>query len=277
MYITNFIYDNISLNDLGYVVCSFDKSSGGDISNGSNIEFTTVPVNYGTRHLLANSAYPECITATFQICKDPCVANYSPAMTVEEISRLASWLNRRDFHELRVNAPGYEHIFFVGSFKSISRYEFGGDTIGLTMEFVSNSPFALGDLVTETLEFHNASEQSPQQQTINFQTHVIGSRYPKVEVTCEAAGDLMLAFDYTGTGDLQDDMEVTVGDCSQNEVITFDYPMVTSSLRRDIMSGYFNLWYPRLCNRLSDNANIIYAGSPCTVRIMYNPEYKISL
>ena len=275
MYITDFKYDNIWLSTLGYMVCSFNKSSSGDVSNGSNIEFTTVPMNYGTRHILAATSYPECITATFQICKLPCGQDRVPAISVHDIAKLSEWLNRRDFHKLEVDNAEYEDIYFNGSFSSIQRVELGGDTIGLTLEFKTDSPFAHKDK-TATLEFENGDETL----TLNYYTEVIGDAYPKsIAVTChleEGAEETLEMYNVTTESD-----STLVEGCSNGETIEFFYPQIHSSVSWHDNNLYddFNFKYVKLSkSTIADyDENEIYCSIPCTMVFNYVCDIKISL
>jgi len=262
MYITDFTYDNISLSSLGYVVCGFNTSSQEEISNGSNIEFTKVATDGGRYYALANSIYPECLTTTFSICKNYCASNYDPRMTVAEISRIASWLNRKDFHKLTVDADGYENIFFEGSFPTIQRVEFGGDVIGLTLQFVTNKPFANSTKKTTTLTFNAAGSQ-----TLNVYSDELTDFYPeKVTITPTAAGNI------TVNG-------CTIKNCGAGEIITLEYPTISSSNTSHSLANDFNYNFIKLTkNTVGDyQANTITASAACTVKFEYYPVVKISL
>ena len=276
MYIDDFIYDGISLSSKGYIICSFDKAGAGEISNGANIDFTTLPIDGGSRFLLANSKYSECLTAKFQICKNPCVADYNPVMSVSDVASLAAWLSRRDFHELCIefqeNGVG-ETLYFNGSFKSISRFEFGGDTIGLTLEFVSDSPFARSSLITHTLNFTGNGDDD---QTIHFATSVIGNRYPDIEITCQSAGEVALECNeggYTGIN------RTGISNCNNGEVITMHYPQIHSTEKSDItLARSFMFMFIQLEKTSTSDINVIHCdGIPCTVKIMYRPEFMYGI
>ena len=274
MYITDFTYDNISLNSLGYVVCLFNRGGQEEISNGSNIDFKTVPNIDGSYSYLAHSAYSECITATFQICKDMCVANYDPAMTVTEISRLSSWLGRKQYHKLTVNAPGYEDIFFEGSFTKISRVEFNGIVIGLTLEFTSNRPYALRNKRSDTLTFTEGGDQDS--QILNVYTDVLGSFYPKITIVCGDNGDMALA---VGDPEEVGDYYFAIGDCTAGETLTVDYPMVSSDDPNHNLTYHFTWFYPMLSKSTVGEyePNTITVSMPCTVTFEYYPAVNISI
>ena len=261
MYLTDFTYDNISLSDFGCIVCEYSTGSQDTISNGSNIEFSTVSMDNGRHFALANAKYSEVLTATFTICKNPCVANYSPALTVAEISTITSWLTRLGFHKLTVDADGYENLFFMGSFHNVQRIEFGGDVIGLTFEFTSDAPFAYKNERTDTLVFAQDGEQN-----LNVYTDDLGDFYPKVIITCGATGDLYI-----------NDLEID--NCTTGEVITLQYPTFYSSNGRHDIENDFNYEFIKLSKTIVTpyEVNTISASMPCTIIFKYNPIVKIGL
>lgn len=277
MYITDFTFNGIKLSDMGYAVCTFDKSTSGDISNGSELEFTTVPAYDGSYHMLARSSYPECIKATFSICKNFCVANYDPIMTVAEISRLSSWLGSKRFNELRVNAPGYEDIFFEGSFSSITRVELGGDTVGLKLEFISNRPFALKDPITETFTL---DPDSPPEE-IRVYTDVLGIINPKVQIvntSGEILNGLTIAVFINDGEEDEDTISITrLSSLAIDEHISMDYPIISSN-EPDIVNR-FNYDFIKLSKNNIENyeSNFITANRACEVTLTYNPAVNISM
>ena len=269
MYLTDFTYDGIKLSDFGFIVCTYSTASQDTISNGSNIEFSTVPINGGTHFALTNSKYSEVLTATFTICKNPCVVNYNPALSVSEISQITSWLNRRNYHELRVDADGYEDLFFVGSFHSVSRVEFGGDVIGLTFEFTANAPFAYEDEREDVLTYTHGGVQN-----LNVYTDDIGEFYPQVTIECGNAGRLMIN-------------GCIINNCQANEVITLNYPTISTSESSHDIQNDFNYKFIPLRKttpnaydvnqiELGDGGRAVFV-SECVMTFKYCPVRKIGL
>lgn len=276
MYITDFMFDGEWLGDKGYMVCSFGSGSQSEIPNGGNIEFKTTPIFNGERFLLAKSIYPEVITATLQICKKTCVADYDPAMTVDEISKLTAWLCRKYFCDLVVDAPGYfdeDHpentIYFTGSFTKVTRVEFGGMTIGLTLEFVSNAPFARREMVEETLTLEADIFQS-----IDINTDYVGDFHPDyMEIACTSDEDLIIRID-DGSRAVASRTITAIHNCVIGEVIELYYPEIYSSERDGSeLANNFNFIFPKFeagTNRIKSNVN-------CSVYFGYSPIVNISI
>ena len=68
----DFWYDGQCLSDYNFVVCDFSDSSGiSEVSAGSTITFVKVARNSGAKYSLTNTKYSECLSTTFDICKNP--------------------------------------------------------------------------------------------------------------------------------------------------------------------------------------------------------------
>lgn len=273
MYITDFMFDDEWLSDKGYMVCSFGGGSQSEIPNGGNIEFKTTPIMGGEYFLLAKSSYPEVITATLQICKKTCVADYDPAMTVDEISKLTAWLCRKYFCDLVVNAPGYydeDHpentIYFTGSFTKVTRVEFGGMTIGLTLEFTSNAPFAHKQIVEEVLTL-TANEP----QIVNIITDYVGEFYPDyLHVHCLNGGNLSM---WLGNA------LVEINNCIADEWIGFYYPEIDSNSRGSSqIANAFNFSFPKFISEVGfSTSNTFESNIDCSIDFGYSPVVNISI
>lgn len=276
MYITDFMFDDIWLSDFGYQVCSFGKATQSEISNGANIEFKTTSIRNGELSLLAKSIYPEVITATLQICKQMCVNDYNPIMSVADISKLTAWLCQKQFCDLIVNDPEFydethpeNTIFFTGSFAKVSRVEFGGNTIGLTLEFISNAPFAHKPPVETTLTFTEAGTQ-----TLSIVSDYVGDFYPShMEITMPDEIEPETLELSTSISDM------TIENCEANEILYITYPIITSSSRsQSNLASAFNYDFLKLYSGLGDSTdNAIHSSIPCEVRIEYNPVVNISI
>ena len=265
MYFTDFTYDGTQLSTLGYMVCTFGNASGEDISNGSKLDFTTVAQDNGRKYSLANSQYSECITATFSICKNPCAQNYTPAMSVADISKITAWLNRKQFKKFKINATDFTDIFFEGSF-NISRVEYGGETIGLNLELITNRPFALKEEVSTTLSF-----SANQERTINFTTDEIGDIYPKMIVTFGAN-----SFGLTVKDSNNNVISTTsITSVTSGNTRTLEYPMIYPDSNID----GFNFEFPKFRKSTTNTYDVmkLTASTACSIVIKYNPVVRISI
>ena len=150
----DFEYDGRTLSSFGFVLCRFGSGGTDTISNGSLISFNTVSSLYGQKYELASTQYDECISATFQICIDPCSLDFRE-ITVDEMRKIMRWLNRKGFHKFKLVDPEYTNIYFEASF-NVNRVEFDGRLYGFELEMTTNSPFAHMESFTTTLKISNA-------------------------------------------------------------------------------------------------------------------------
>ena len=144
MLVKDFEYDGLLLSDFGYIMCSFQSNGLQTVTNGSNITFNTSPILQGSKHVLTDTKYDECLKTTFQICKDPCNCKTQEDFyfTVEEITNLTRWLSRKEFLKFKLIKEGYENIYFEGSF-NISNLVLNDDVIGMELALITNRPFAI--------------------------------------------------------------------------------------------------------------------------------------
>lgn len=260
----DFEYDGLLLSDMGYMVCDFGSKGLETVNNGVDINFNTIPFFYGTKHELINTNYSDCLTATFQICKNPC-NDYTEKITVEEFNRLTYWLSRKNFYKFKIINDEYEDIFFEATF-NIRRIEFGGEIYGLELEMKTNRPYGLRELV-----FNSRTLSAGESLIINDMSNEEGFIYPYIEITLG---------DNSGTLTIQNSLsnEVTIiNGCSAGEKITFNYPMITSSLSTHKIQDAFNWTFPKLINTFSSQKNIFSFSLSCYVKFAYNPIVKISI
>ena len=115
----DFMYDNEKLSDKGFIICSFNGGKSDNVSSGSEITFNTVSTLNGAKWELSSIEYKDCLTATIEIMKNPCLDINNLEITTEEIRGIMRWLNRNTFHEFRIINDEYRGFYFNGSFDKI--------------------------------------------------------------------------------------------------------------------------------------------------------------
>lgn len=264
----DFEYDGLLLSDFGYRICSFDSSGGIEtVPGGSKITFTAVPVLNGTRHLLAGVEYTECISCTFSICKSICgrESNGSPFISIEELTELSRWLNRKEFRKFRPMEDGYENIYFEGSF-NLDTVKLDGKIIGLELTFTSNRPFAVGERLQHKFHITRAG----QSVVFSDRSDEIGFIYMDTDITCNASGTLVIHNDIEGR-------DTIIKNCSAGEAIRMSYPIISTSLPSHKIQNDFNYNFPRIANRWNTKANRISFSLPCSGRFSYHPIRKAGI
>ena len=259
----DFKYEDEYLSDFGFVVCRFGGSSELDInSGGAKISFSKVPMHHGQLHGLTNSKYDECITATFDICKDPCNKSQGDMeISNDEYRDIARWLNRRDFHKFQVVGSD---VFYNASF-NLEKICLNGALYGIKLTMETDKPFGYGEEVKVSISASNSST-SYKVRDINDE---IGQSYPYMKIICGANGNLTI---YNS----RDSYSTEINGCSFGEVIVIDgqRQIISSSLSSHKIQNSFNYEFPKLINSFDNRDNYFRFSLPCEVKIVYNPIIK---
>lgn len=263
----DFEYSGIRLSDLGFVICSFGGSSGTETIAGSEITFNTVSTQNGTINHLISSSYEDCLTATFQICKNLC-NDTNEVVDLETQRDIMRWLNRKSYHKFKLIDDEWAGIYLEGSF-NVSKIEIGGRCFGFELELITNAPFCHSEPVTlnldaeagEVLSIYNKSDDE-------------GYVYPSsMIITIEEDGNLEIT-NHT------EKRTTIISNCYAGEVITMNYPMISSSLgadRQTKIQNDFNWTFPRIASSFKDRLNKITVSLPCQIKITYTPSIKVGI
>ncbi len=264
----DFEYDNQYLSDYGFIICDFNASSGADtISAGSNLTFNTVPKNRGKQYSLTSTQYDECITVTFDICKNPETHDEADmVLTSDECRDLMRWLNRREFLKFQVlyDEQDYDSCVYNASF-NVSKIVIAEKIVGLELEMTTDKPFAYGQERTIKL---NVSDPSKTYNVID-NSDDIGYITPNMVITCNSSGNLQITNTFC-------DCIFLIKNCSAGEVITIDGEnlLVSSSLNSHKIYNDFNFEFLKIGNNYYSCINPITVSIPCEIVIKYNPIIK---
>ena len=260
----DFEYDNILLSDLGFMICQFDSSDVETVSNGSEINFETVSTMNGVKYELTSATYEDCLTATFQICKHPCDYDETE-ISVEDMRKIMRWLNRKEYHKFKLLDDEYSGIYLEASF-NVSKVEIDGRIRGFELEMFTNRPFALQEPVLIALDIVEGNEV----KTIYSASDEEGYIYPNMEITIGANGVLEI---YNAS----EDRTMRINNCKKGEVITVEYPMISSSLPSHKVQNDFNWQFFRISSTFKDKENNVTASLPCSIKMEYSPIAKIGI
>lgn len=260
----DFEYDSVRLSDLGFVICQFDSSDVETVSNGSEIKFETVSTLNGIKHELTSAIYEDCLTATFQICKHPCDYDETE-VSVEDMRKIMRWLNRKEYHKFKLLDDEYSSIYLEASF-NVSKVEIDGRIRGFELEMFTNRPFALQEPVLIALDIVEANEA----KTIYSVSDEEGYIYPNMEITISASGVLEI---YNAS----EDRTMRINNCKKGEVITVEYPMISSSLPSHKIQNDFNWQFFRISSTFKDKENNVTVSLPCSIKMEYSPIAKIGI
>ena len=269
MYAIDFEYDGKRLGDFGFVLCHFSEQSSPDIvSAGSQITFDTVSTRNGKHYSLTGSHYDECLSATFQICKNPCQAIEGEIFS-DEYRSLMRWLNRKQFLRFGCIDPNTDEIpFYCDGTFNIQKIYVNGTLCGLELSLTTNRPFCYGEKITNTFDITSSNSTI----TIDNESDETGYLYPDISITCNSTGDLSIE-------NTTADCSMIIRNCSSGEKIT-QYggsQIITSSLDSHELYNDFNFSFFRLTRTYDNMSNSIKVSLPCSLSISYYPIIKESM
>lgn len=246
------------------ILCSFGGKGLETISNGSTITFNTTSVLGGSKHHLSSTEYEDCLSATFQICKSSC-GNDVMEISSTEFREITKWLNRKEFKKFKLLEEAYIDLYFEGSF-NISRIELDGKLYGLELEFISNRPFALKEPRVITIKNTKADGT----YSLNDISYEEGYIYPEMEIVINQGGDLKIH-------NAIEDRWTNILGCTEDEIITMDYPIIQSSDSSHDIQNLFNWKFFRIANTYENSRNDLTISIPCTIKLKYSPIVKVDL
>lgn len=262
----DFEYDGRLLSSFGMIICSFDSKGMDTVSNGSQITFNTISSLGGTRHQLISTQYEDCLETTIQICKYSCTSDIQE-ISSHELRELTRWLNRKKFLKFKILDENYIDLYFEASF-NISRIEFNGKVYGLELEVTTNKPFAIKE--PKTIVIKNLVKDG--KHSVHDTSHEEGYIYTHTQIEVIEDGDLNI---YNAL----EDRKVVVKNCKAGEIITMDYPVITTtdeSHKLNIQND-FNWNFFRIANTYRNSSNDFTISIPCTIKFVYSPVVKVGL
>ena len=237
----NFIYDGVSSDDMGVMICSFD--GGDEISTvGSKVEISTAKSPNSYKWLKTNAVYNEQLTFSFSFCKDICnLDGNEMSISSEEQAEIIRWLVRKENHYLSFEEDGFENIYYNCTI-SLEKKQVGGSTIGFTATVLCDAPFGWSEerTATVTTDINKVFDTSQE----------IGYIIPNTVVTALSDGDVRIYNDNTN--------ETTViKNCKANEQITLtDMMRISSSIEHKNLYDDFGDWvFPKIQNSYNNNVN----------------------
>ncbi len=260
----DFEYDGMTLSGFGYMLCDFDGGGSTTVSNGSQITFNTVKMSNGNRNDLTNTTYDECLETTIQICKSVCNQDITP-ISVDEIRTLARWLNRKGYHKLKFLNEGYLNFYTEASF-NINLIEFDGLVYGLELNMVTNRPFLLQE--PRHIIINNTTENG--KHTFFSESDEEGFIYPHTEITVNQTGTLQIT-------NSQEIRITEVKNCIAGEIITMDYPLISSTNTAHRIQNDFNWNFLRISNSFENSRNELIISLPCKIKMIYSPIAKVGI
>lgn len=262
----DFEYDGFVLSNYGYMICDFKASSNTfqTISNGAEITFNTVPFRYGEINKITGHKYDQCLTTTFHICKIPCTDNSLQDISNEEIREISRWLNRENYHPLRMLCGDFQNMNFNATMK-VSRVKMGTTTIGFELVVITDSSFAYGEEYVKTFQ---SNEYNWRQKVVNYSDSE-GYIYPEFKIKILNGGLFQMINE-------NENRVTVIKNCVEGEEILLDNPIITTSEENHKIQDDFNWNFPRMSNSNYMKADNVYVMSlPSIVTMKYKPFIKL--
>lgn len=265
----DFEYDGQCLSELGFIICDFNFSSGAnEVTAGSTITFNKVSRNQGKRYSLASTQYNECITTTFDICKNPDIYDAEEMeISNDEYRDIMRWLNRREFLKFGViGDTDYQNdiCYYQASF-NVSKIKISEKLCGLRLVMETDRPFGYGQEQVIKWSFAKGGDA----KILSDFSDEIGYIFPTIVVTCKQAGDLTIYNE-------MEDCTTIIKNCKVGEVITLhgDTQIITTTLDSHDICNDFNYEFFRIGNTIANRNNRISASLKCDMTIKYAPVIK---
>lgn len=270
MYAIDFEYDGQYLSDYGFIICKFETSSGATIADaGSKITFEKVARNRGKQFSLVNTKYEECVTTSFDICKNPDIYDdYDDRLiSNDEYRDLMRWLNRREYLKFQVFDEDdniRDTCYYNVSF-NVEKIKIADRLFGLRLTLESDKPFGYGQEQSVTWEFSDITVS----KILSDMSDEIGYVYPDMRIYCNADGDLSIYNEL-------ENCTMTIKNCQIGEVITVKgkEQIITSSYASHDIVNDFNFEFFKIGNTIDNRNNRISVSALCTITITYSPVIK---
>lgn len=271
---TDFEFAGEMLSDYGMMLCYFDNGGGIEtVSSGADITFNQIKPIGSNRFNLYSSTYDTALSATFQICKNPCRLKNQEEMRLsfEEVSAIQRWLCRKDgYKRFKLDKDGYEHVYWNGTFSS-KQIVLNDAIIGLELTLYTDAPFAFMDEVSTEYEC-SADTSFNLWDNSDETTDLNNSLRPYIEIIILSDGNFRLT-------NSMDKKVMKINNCKSNEIITIngENQVITSSLPSHDLSNDFNYFFPRIINNYENRCNTFTPNLDCKIKITYSPIRKVGI
>ena len=267
----DFEYDNQYLSDYGFIICDFNFGSGAnEVDAGSTITFNKISRHSGKKYSLSSTQYDECITMSFDICKNPDI--YDPEdmeISNDEYREIMRWLNRREFLKFQVIDDGNDNFkrdtcYYNASF-NIDKIKINEKLYGMRLKMETDKPFGYGQEQSISWTFSDSNVS----KILSDISDEIGYIYPTVIITINKNGDLSLYNEL-------ENCTTVIKNCKVGEVITLDgdtHIITTTYTSHDVCND-FNYEFFRIGNTINNRNNRISVSLPCNIVIKYTPIIK---
>ena len=269
---SDFEFNGKRLSEFGCIIANFDGGKGLETIDGVEITFNTIPSLNGSIYHLASSVYESCLETTIQIAKYSCSAGIQEITTTEH-RNLTRWLSQKKFMKFKILDENHIDLYYNAAFSTISKIEIDGRLMGLELNIITNSPYALKEPKNITVKNSEANGK----HSINDTSHEEGYIYPYTEIVVGNIDDIPEEKRNLRIHNAIENRDTYIANVSTGEVITMDYPVISSSDSSHNIQNDFNWAFFRVANTYENSRNDLTISLPCTIKIKYSPIVKVGL
>lgn len=277
MYLTDFVFDGVKLSSLGYLVGSAVTSNNESASAGSKLDLQTVMNRSNHINQIITAQYNEPITATFDIIKFTCNSDENGFVEDAEISYIMRWLNRTSNYKFKpiYDDSTFPSLYYNGTFTEINTIQIGGNVVGFTITFTSNTPYGYADYDEQEFNLIIPNNADSVSQIYYDESDEYGIHYPELFVVeLNNPGDFQLINELSNKTTI-------VENCLSGEILTFDciHRIISSSKAslHPTLFKDFNYVFPSLYNTFESRENIITVNISCNISLIYKPIRKVGI
>ena len=261
----DFEFAGKTLSSFGCIIANFG-SKGLETINGAEITFNTISSLDGSKNYLVSTKYEGNLEITLQIVKHSCSTDIQE-ITATDYREISKWLSKKRFEKFKLLDDSHIDLYYMASIVSIGRIEIDGRLMGLELNIITDSPHAYKE--PKTFIIKNTIQNG--KHSINDTSYEEGYIYPYTEITIEEDGDLIIRNDI-------EDRETIIKNCIVGEVITMDYPIITTTVSSHNIQNDFKDWkFFRIANTYNNSRNDLTISLPCTIKLKYSPIVKVGL
>lgn len=252
----NFIFNGISSEEYGIILCKFDNSSSS--SNDEETEITTAKTPSSDYFHFVNTDYSNPLKFTFTICKYDGTSNGNFFDAYEQRS-IKKWLCRTDaYHWLNIDQIDLNGLQYECIITFSEMVDIGGKNGGMKFNVQCSTPFAYsnGTIKTYTCSANTLSFDFYYDSDFAEYDNAL---YPTVQITSNTIGTIKITNNTTG-----EIMQFT--NCVVGEIITVTSDEIPSTTATSIIIDRWN--YNSLY--FIDGKNSITISGNCTLKLTYS-------
>jgi len=266
----DFEYDGQYLSDYGFIVCEFNANGSiSEASAASPVSFVKVPRHSGTKFGLTHTKYTDCLSSTFDICKNPEIHGDDFEITADEFRDIIRWLNRKEFLPFHFltdegRVEDIETCHHNASF-NVTKLMLDEVLYGIRLNMETDAPYGFG---SDRVISWTASGKNERKMVSDISDE-IGYIYPNISITIKEDCDFTITNESEGCSSV-------ILNCKAGEVITMhgDTNIITTSYASHDICSDFNYDFFRIGNTAWRTENYITVSHPCDVELRYRPIIK---